>query len=258
MYLLNNYWKSYIAVCFTTAAIYAFVTGNQSVMYVIADTAIYGSILCLAGVMLWNTFRYAIPKHHNSLYQNLFIFVFLLLISACITGIETFGIYLFLPSLVTFHVITLPVRIFITFLIIIIFRLFYISCQSKEHETQDKNATDETKHVDKQIIDRIIVRNGQKIKIIPINDILYIQADGDYISIHTSEGHWLKEQTMKYTEETLPLDLFIRIHRSYIVNISYISRIEKSGERQQLILHNREKIKISAARYQLLKQRLGI
>lgn len=250
--------KSYIAVCFATAAIYAFVTGNQSVMYVIADTAIYGSILYLAGVMLWNAFRYAIPKHHNSLYQNLFIFASLLLISTCITGIETFGIYLLLPSLLTFHVTTLPVRIFITFLIIIIFRLFYISCQSKEHEIQDESTIFKMKHTDKKTVDRIIVRNGQKIKIIPINDILYIQADGDYISIHTSEGHWLKEQTMKYTEEILPPDIFIRIHRSYIVNISHISRIEKSGERQQLILHNHEKIKISAARYQLLKQRLGI
>lgn len=250
--------KSYIAVCFATAAIYAFVIGNQSVVYSITDTAIYGSILCLVGIMLWNTFKYAIPKHHNSRYQNLFIFALFLLISASITGIETFGIHLFLPSLLTFHVTTLPVRIFITFLIIVIFRLFYISSQSKEHEIQDKNKTNKTEHTDKQTTDRIVVRNGQKIKIIPINDILYIQADGDYISIHTTEGHWLKEQTMKYTEEILSPDLFIRIHRSYIVNISHISRIEKSGERQQLILHNREKIKISAARYQLLKQRLGI
>ncbi|MDR2921131.1 MAG: LytTR family transcriptional regulator DNA-binding domain-containing protein [Tannerella sp.] len=250
--------KSYIAVCFATAAIYALVTGSQSLIYGITDAVIYGSILCLTGVMLWNTFKYALPRHHNPLYHSIFILALSLLISGCIVGMETFGIFLFLPSLLTFHVATIPVRIFITFLLIIIFRLFYMLCQPKDSETPNENVTDKTAHTTGQSIDRIVVRNGQKIKIIPINEILYIQADGDYISIHTTEGHWLKEQTMKYTEDILPSDLFIRIHRSYIVNISHISRIEKFGERQQLILHNREKIKISTARYQSLKQRLGI
>ena len=83
-------------------------------------------------------------------------------------------------------------------------------------------------------------------------------ADGDYISIHTQEGNWLKEQTMKYTEELLPPNKFVRIHRSYIVNVDQISRIERYGERQQVVLHNKEKIKISAARYMVLKQILGI
>jgi DNA-binding LytR/AlgR family response regulator len=105
--------------------------------------------------------------------------------------------------------------------------------------------------------DRITVRSGQKIKIIPIEDIIYIKADGDYISIKASEGNWLKEQTMKYTEDILPTDHFVRIHRSYIVNVNHISRIERYGEKQQVVLHNNEKIKISAARYQTLRQVLG-
>ena len=107
-------------------------------------------------------------------------------------------------------------------------------------------------------LDRITVRSGTKIKIIPLDSVIYIQADGDYISIHTPEGKWLKEQTMNYTENMLPPHSFVRIHRSYIVNIHHISRIERYGEKQLIVLHNNEKIKISAARYQLLKQILGI
>jgi hypothetical protein len=107
-------------------------------------------------------------------------------------------------------------------------------------------------------VDRITVRTGQKIKIIPVEDILYIKADGDYISIRAvGGGTWLKEQTMKHTEDLLPPDRFVRIHRSCIVNIHHISRIERNGEKQQVILHNNEKIKISAARYQTLRQVLG-
>ena len=106
--------------------------------------------------------------------------------------------------------------------------------------------------------DRIAVRSGQNIKIIPLVDIIFIKADGDYISINTANGYWLKEQTMKYTEETLPADSFLRIHRSYIVNVNHISRIERYGEKQLIVLHNNEKIKISTARYQILKQALRL
>jgi DNA-binding LytR/AlgR family response regulator len=61
---------------------------------------------------------------------------------------------------------------------------------------------------------------------------------------------------MKHTEDMLPPDKFIRIHRSFIVNTNYISRIERYGE-HQIVLLNSEKIKISAARYHSLKQILG-
>jgi DNA-binding LytR/AlgR family response regulator len=109
-----------------------------------------------------------------------------------------------------------------------------------------------------RITDRITVRIGTRLKIIPLETIMYIQSDGDYISIRTSEGRYLKEQTMKYTEDILPSSHFLRIHRSYIINLTYISRIEREGDRQSIILSNNEKIKISAARYQALKRWLDI
>ena len=108
------------------------------------------------------------------------------------------------------------------------------------------------------MIDRLTVRYGQKIKIIPIHEIIYVKADGDYVTIYTAEGHWLKEQTMKHTEDILPQDRFVRTHRSYIVNINHINRIERYSDQQLIVLSNGEKIKISNARYQVLKQRLGL
>ena len=118
----------------------------------------------------------------------------------------------------------------------------------------NENIIPEQSKAGKVAIDRITVRSGQNIKIIPIDDIIFIKADGDYISINTANGYWLKEQTMKYTEDTLPTDRFLRIHRSYIVNVNHIRRIERYGEKQLIVLHNNEKIKISSARYQILKQ----
>ena len=256
MTLSNNYQKSHIATWYTIAVVYALIIGNQPIAYRIFDGCLYGSILLLTGGMLRNIFRYVFPRHYGSFRQVPLIIATVLLISCFIVGIETFGMYLFHPPAFAYFVTTIPTRLFITCLLIIIFRLRYLVYDNAT-ESPNKTITNQPT-TSTSTIDRIIVRNGQKIKIIPIDDIIYIQADGDYISIHTTEGNYLKEQTMKHTENILPANLFIRIHRSYIVNINQISRIERYGERQQIILHNKEKIKISAARYQPLKQQLGI
>ncbi|MDR2915625.1 MAG: LytTR family transcriptional regulator DNA-binding domain-containing protein [Tannerella sp.] len=268
MDLFNEYRKSYITVCFATAVIYAFVLGgNQPILFRVADGLIYGSILCLIGFILWNIFRFAIPVNLTPVYLLIFLSVFAILTSLFAVGIELFTIYLCFPDSFGFFTHTIPARLFITLLIFVIIRLFYISCHEKiktrsipttHPETMKPSDTVMPLSIEPTVLaDRITVRSGQKIKIIPINDIIYIKADGDYISINTSEGSWLKEQTMKHTEDTLPTNHFVRIHRSYIVNISQISRIERYGEKQQVVLHNNEKIKISTARYQALRQVLG-
>jgi DNA-binding LytR/AlgR family response regulator len=72
--------------------------------------------------------------------------------------------------------------------------------------------------------------------------------------IISSNGKYLKEQTMKYFESHLPKSLFIRVHRSYIVNIEYISAIESYGKQnQQVLLKNGEWLKVSLAGYKALK-----
>lgn len=269
-----------MAACFVTAVVYAFVAGvNQPVVFQFLDTIIYGILLFLAGYALWQIFWYAIPVNYSPKYRIIFVSVLLFVTSALVIGAETLTVYLCFPAAFDSFVSSVPVRAFISFLIFTILYLSYLVFHENTGDFRDFPGIDSDKipmdssnmsdsgnsemndSVDSSAIrtvDRITVRIGQKIKIIPVDDILYIKADGDYISIHTAEGSWLKEQTMKYTEDRLPMNNFVRIHRSYIVNVHRISRIERYGEKQQVILNNNEKIKISAARYQSLKQILGI
>lgn len=254
MIFFSKYQKSHVVSCYAIAMVYALIIGNQSIVYRIFDGCIYGSTLLLTGSILWNIFRYVLSKHSTPINQVFIIIAIILLTSGFIVGIETFAVYLLHPSTFIYFVTTIPIRLFITCLIVVIFRLLYL-IHNKAPKSFDKTTCNQPVT---STIDRITVRSGQKIRIIPIEEIIYIQADGDYISIHTNDGNYLKEQTMKQTENMLPVSLFIRIHRSYIVNINYISRIERYRERQQIILHNKEVIKISTARYQSLKQQLGI
>ncbi|MDR2840016.1 MAG: LytTR family transcriptional regulator DNA-binding domain-containing protein [Paludibacter sp.] len=110
-----------------------------------------------------------------------------------------------------------------------------------------------------ELLDKITVKTAQKLNVISISEIMYLQADGDYVQIHSAAGKFLKEQTMKYFADNLPQDNFVRIHRSFIVNINYISRLERYGKQTQILtLKNGEKLKVSPAGYQILKNRLKI
>lgn len=108
-------------------------------------------------------------------------------------------------------------------------------------------------------IDRITVKDGTRIHIIKVEELLYIQACGDYTTLVTPSGEYIKEQTMKYFEAHLPADNFVRIHRSTIVNVTQISRVELFGkETYQVLLKNSIKLRVSLTGYRLLKERLGI
>jgi len=247
--------KTYTLVSFTLAMVYALLVGEQSIICRVTDGIIYGIIIFPVGILLWNIFRYALPAKRETIYLLIVLVMFSVLTALLIVGMESFAVYLCFPDCLKDFAHTIPVRLFITWLLFVVFRLFYTSCLAEENIPI---RVEESAPVSAEMIDRLTVRYGQKIKIIPVHDIIYFKADGDYVTIYTAEGHWLKEQTMKYTEEILPPDRFVRTHRSYIVNIHHISRIERYGEQQLIVLSNGEKIKISNARYQLLKQRLGL
>ena len=69
----------------------------------------------------------------------------------------------------------------------------------------------------------------------------------------------MKEQTLKYFEEHLPDNLFVRVHRSSIVNVQTILRIELYDKQsQQLALKNNHQIKISQSGYKLLRTKLNV
>ena len=106
---------------------------------------------------------------------------------------------------------------------------------------------------------RVVVKDGGKIKIIPTPSIRYLEGADDYVKIYTEQGAYLKKKTMLYFEQSLQQQQFIRIHRSYIINIQLISRIdpyEKDGH--LVLLTTGEKLPVSKAGYLKLKQVLGI
>lgn len=107
-------------------------------------------------------------------------------------------------------------------------------------------------------VDRIAVKSGSRIHVIPVKDLMYVQACGDYIMLNTPAGEFLKEQTMKSMETSLP-ENFVRIHRSYIVNVEYIDRVELYGkETYHVQLKNDITLRASVSGYKLLKEQLAL
>ncbi|WP_299290544.1 LytTR family DNA-binding domain-containing protein [uncultured Mucilaginibacter sp.] len=107
--------------------------------------------------------------------------------------------------------------------------------------------------------DRIVVKTGTKIKVIPVQEVIYLEAADDYVNIHTAGGAFLKNKTMSFFEQILDPALFTRVHRSYIVRVEQITRIDPyEKETHILILKSGAKIPVSKAGYVKLKQVLGI
>jgi len=89
-----------------------------------------------------------------------------------------------------------------------------------------------------------------------VEKIWFIEADDDYVMIHSEMGNHLKEKTMKYFEEHLPKELFIRIHRKYIVNINQIKSLELYSKDSYLaFLKTGEKLNVSAEGYRRLREK---
>lgn len=106
---------------------------------------------------------------------------------------------------------------------------------------------------------RVVVKDNGKVKIIPTATIRYLEAADDYVKIHTADGVFLKNKTMGYFEDTLESQNFIRIHRSYIINVQLITRIDPYEKESHLaVLSIGVKLPVSKAGYAKLKEVLGI
>lgn len=106
---------------------------------------------------------------------------------------------------------------------------------------------------------RIVVKDGGKIKIIPVGQVQYLEAADDYVKIWISEGSFLKKKTMQYFEQLLQPHHFVRIHRSFIINTQLITRIDPYEKESHLaLLTSGAKLPVSKAGYLKLKEMLGI
>jgi two-component system LytT family response regulator len=105
---------------------------------------------------------------------------------------------------------------------------------------------------------RIVVKESSKIMVIPVEKLIRIEALDDYVMLHTKEGRFLKQKTMKHFEIYLPPDEFIRIHRSHIVKLSAIKQIDLVGkDSHEVRLTGGESLPVSKSGYQRLKQMIN-
>ena len=106
---------------------------------------------------------------------------------------------------------------------------------------------------------RIVVKTGSRVKIIPLHEIHFLEADDDYIKIVTAEGQFLKNKTMRFYENMLDNQLFVRVHRSYIIQLNQITKIEPYQKESHLAtLRSGKQIPVSKTGYGKLKQILGL
>ncbi len=107
-------------------------------------------------------------------------------------------------------------------------------------------------------VTRIVVRKGSSINLIPVESIRYIEAQDDYVMVYHKTGKALKQQTMKFYEDNLPADKFVRIHRAYIVRIEEIKGIEPYGKDNHVaILHSGDRLPVSRTGYKNIREGLN-
>ena len=127
----------------------------------------------------------------------------------------------------------------------------------ENNEISAQEATETAQEIEK--LERIAIKTGQKLDVITVPEIVYFQAEGDYVRIFTDSGKFLKEDTIKFYQARLSETEFVRVHRSYLVNVSKILRIELYEKQTQMLsLSNGDKLKISASGYKRLREVLGL
>jgi two-component system, LytTR family, response regulator len=118
---------------------------------------------------------------------------------------------------------------------------------------------DNVKENTEERLQRVVVKSGSKIDVIPVEKIQYIEAQDDYVMIFTADKKYLKQSTMNYFEKHLEVADFVRIHRSYIVKIDQISQLELYGkESYMLVLKSAQKLPVSKSGYSRLKTVLSL
>ncbi len=106
-------------------------------------------------------------------------------------------------------------------------------------------------------IHRVVVKSRSRINVIPVEDIIYLEAQDDYVMIYTLQSKHLKQKTMKFFEAHLPVEDFVRIHRSYIVKLSEIAQMQLyEKESYIVILKNGVKLPVSKSGLPKLKKKL--
>lgn len=229
------------------------------------DSLFYCSLCALISIPLLNVLKFG-KLELLILPLRIFNYVILTIITLGMTlGIAfLLEIWMFSETMKAAFLILLPLRALfsmLTYIFIII--LFFKGTEEKEVVPEpttppfDKDLI--SNESDIKTLDRFAVKSGTKIHVVLVTEIICLVADGDYVQVITAQGKFLKEQTMKYFESNLSDNQFVRVHRSCIVNVEAISRIELyEKQNQQLMLKNGYKVKVSQNGYKMLREKLKL
>jgi two-component system LytT family response regulator len=107
-------------------------------------------------------------------------------------------------------------------------------------------------------MERVVIRDGAQVHVVPADRIDYVEAQDDYVGFRTAGKLLLKEQTMAEVEAALDPRRFVRIHRSYVLNVERLARVELYAKDSRVaILADGTKLPVSRSGYQRLQQVLG-
>ncbi len=118
----------------------------------------------------------------------------------------------------------------------------------KDQPAHRQTLSDLLRHVEArpEYLERIAVKSGSHIFIIPVDKLWWLEAQDDYVMLHTEKEGFLKQKTMRYFETHLNPKEFVRIHRSHIVRVAAIKEIARLGkETYQVCLRNGTRLPVS-------------
>jgi two-component system LytT family response regulator len=103
--------------------------------------------------------------------------------------------------------------------------------------------------------ERLLVKDGARVHIIPIEKVDYLEAQDDYVAIHAEGKSWLKNQSLAELGQDLDPARFVRIHRSYLLNVERLARLEPYAKDSRVaILADGRQLPVSRAGYARLKE----
>jgi two-component system LytT family response regulator len=103
-------------------------------------------------------------------------------------------------------------------------------------------------------LERVLIRDGAKVHVVPAAAIDYIEAQDDYVQVHAAGKTYLKHQSLSELETQLDPGVFVRIHRSYLVNLSSVRRIEQASKDSHCaVLDGEVRLPVSRSGYQKIR-----
>jgi two-component system LytT family response regulator len=106
--------------------------------------------------------------------------------------------------------------------------------------------------------ERLVIKDGARVEVLPVADLDYARAQGDYVELVSGGRSWLKEQTLQDLEAALDPARFVRVHRSYLVQCARLVRVEPAGkDSRAAVLSTGARIPVSETGLPRLRQWLG-